>query len=229
MLAGRSSPFEEEVTFWPLAQMVYREIDRDRGAPEDEVADLLRAFVAEWVDDDDVDEAARRLALALGVSDGDGEEGRYHAAEVRRGLLSLLSGVASRGPVVLVFEDLHEADPLLLDLIEQLVKDARKVAAHGAVRGALGVPGGPARLGGRDRRRRDPVGGAAHAGDTPRSSRWRPGDFANEEAEAGGSRTRAAIPFFIVEIDGHAGREERDSRRAVRPPPSACCRPPSRP
>jgi predicted ATPase len=28
---------------------------------------------------------------------------------------------------VLVFEDLHEADPLLLDLIEQLVKEARKV------------------------------------------------------------------------------------------------------
>ena len=55
------------------------------------------------------------------------EEGRYHAAEVRRGLLSLLTGLASRGPVVLVFEDLHEADPLLLDLIEQLVKEARRV------------------------------------------------------------------------------------------------------
>ena len=28
-----SSPFEEEVTFWPLAEMVYRQIGRDPSAP----------------------------------------------------------------------------------------------------------------------------------------------------------------------------------------------------
>ena len=33
VLAGRSSAFEEEVTFWPLAQMVYREIGAERGHP----------------------------------------------------------------------------------------------------------------------------------------------------------------------------------------------------
>ena len=54
VLAGRSSAFEEEVTFWPLAQMVYREIGTDRGASDDEVLDRLRSFVQEWVDDDDV-------------------------------------------------------------------------------------------------------------------------------------------------------------------------------
>ena len=64
--------------------------------------------------------------MALGI-DADREEQRYHAAEVRRGMLRVLTGLASRGPVVLVFEDLHEADPVLLDLIEQLVKEARKV------------------------------------------------------------------------------------------------------
>ena len=43
--------------------------------------------------------------MALGIGE-DREEQRYHAAEVRRGLLSVLTGLASRGPVVLVFEDL---------------------------------------------------------------------------------------------------------------------------
>jgi len=126
VLVGRSSVFEEEVTFWPLAQMVYREIGAERGSPVDEVYERLRSFVGEWVEPGDVDEAARRLAMALGI-DSDAEDQRYHAAEVRRGLLSVLAGIASRGPVVLVFEDLHEADPVLLDLIEQLVKEARKV------------------------------------------------------------------------------------------------------
>ena len=91
VLAGRSSVFEEEVTFWPLAQMVYREIGADRSASDDEVHDRLRSFVQEWVADDDVDEAARRLAMALGV-DADREEQRYHAAEVRRGMLERAHG-----------------------------------------------------------------------------------------------------------------------------------------
>ena len=69
--------------------------------------------------------AASRLRAGLGEEGS--EENRYHAAEVRRGVLAMLTGLAARGPVVLVFEDLHEADPLLLDLIEQLVKEARKV------------------------------------------------------------------------------------------------------
>ena len=37
VLAGRSSAFEEEVTFWPLAQMVYREIGAERGTPNQQV------------------------------------------------------------------------------------------------------------------------------------------------------------------------------------------------
>ncbi|HSH33809.1 MAG TPA: AAA family ATPase, partial [Actinomycetota bacterium] len=208
VLAGRSTPFEEEVTFWPLAQMVYREIDRDRGTPEDEVADLLRAFVAQWVDDDDVAEAARRLALALGVNDGDGEEGRYHAAEVRRGLLSLLSGVASRGPVVLVFEDLHEADPLLLDLIEQLVKEARRVPLMvlcvarwefledrpnwaGGIADAVTLWVEPLTMG--------------HATELAMEA----GDLANDDAERV-ARHAGGNPYFVVEIAGMLRREERD-------------------
>ena len=45
VLAGRSSAFEEEVTFWPLAQMVYREIGADRALPTTRctIAALVRA------------------------------------------------------------------------------------------------------------------------------------------------------------------------------------------
>jgi class 3 adenylate cyclase len=48
VLAGRSSAFEEEVTFWPLAQMLYREIGQDRGAPEDLVMDRRGSSPMRW-------------------------------------------------------------------------------------------------------------------------------------------------------------------------------------
>ena len=207
VLSGRSSAFEEQVTFWPLAQMVYREIGADRSASHDEVHDRLRAFVGEWVDDDDVDDAARRLAMALGI-DANLEEQRYHAAEVRQGLLRVLTGIASRGPVVLVFEDLHEADPVLLDLIEQLVKEARKVPLMvlcvarwefleqrpswaGGIADNVTLWVEPLTIG--------------HAAELAMEA----GGLRHDDAEriakhAGGN------PFFIVEIVGMLRREERD-------------------
>ena len=126
VLSGRSSPFEEDVEFWPVAEMVRRELGDDPEEPGD-VEERLRAAVAGWVQDEDVDAAVRRLGLALGLRDDHGDDTRYQLAEVRQGVLAMLEGLAREGPVVVVFEDLHEADPLLLDLIEQLVKEARRV------------------------------------------------------------------------------------------------------
>ncbi|MDH5224947.1 MAG: AAA family ATPase [Actinomycetota bacterium] len=207
VLAGRSSAFEESVTFWPLAQMVYREIGTDRRASEDEVSERLRDWVREWVPADEVDEAARRVGMALGV-EGDLEEERYHAAELRRGLLSVLTGLAAHGPVVLVFDDMHEAYPLLLDLIEQLVKEARKMPLM-----VLCVARWEFLA-----LRPNWAGGIADS-----VTMWveplTPGHAAELAMEAGGLRhddaDRVAAhaggnPYFIVEIVGMLRREERD-------------------
>ena len=208
VLVGRSSVFEEEVTFWPLAQMVFREIGTDRGAPADLVHERLRSFVGEWVDSDGVDDAARRLAMALGIDPEDADDQRYHAAEVRMGLLSLLAGIASRGPVVLVFEDLHEADPVLLDLIEQLIKEARKVPLL-----VLCV----ARW--EFLEQRPTWGGGIADNVTMWVEQLTPGHATELAMEAGGLRFDDAErvaqhaggnPFFIMEIVGMLRREERD-------------------
>ena len=126
VLTGESSPFEEEASLGPIAQMIRRELGEGAHGEPDQVRTRLDQVVRAWVGDGDVEVVAGRLGLALGLEDA-GEEGRYRAAEVRQGFLSLLSGIAAGGPVVLVFEDLHEANPVLLDLLEELVKDARKV------------------------------------------------------------------------------------------------------
>jgi predicted ATPase len=208
VLTGRSSPFEEEVTFWPLAQMVYRQIGEERGAPADEVYGRLREVVREWVDVEEVERAADRLGMALGLGDRGSEENRYHAAEVRQGVLTMLSGMASQGPVVLVFEDLHQADPLLLDLIEQLLREARRmpllvvcVARWEFLEARSNWAGGLAdavTMWVEPLTHEHAVRLAMVAGDLD------PGDAERVAQHAGGN------PFFIIEITGMLMREERD-------------------
>lgn len=206
VLSGRSSAFEEEVTFGPIAQMVYRQIGQERGAPTEQILTRLREHVAGWVDPDEVERAVRRLGIVLGLSEED-EEHRYRAAEVRSGVLSMLAGLAKGGPVVLVFEDLQEADPLLLDLLEQLVKEARRVplmvicvARWEFLEDRPGWAGGVA----------DAVTlwveplGHAHAVDLATEA----GDLSRADAERVAQHS-GGNPFFIVEITGMLLREER--------------------
>lgn len=126
VLQGRVSPFEEDATFGPVAQIVLRELELERDAPDDRVRERLQQVAAERCEPGEVEQVVARLGLALGLGEG-GEESRYRTGEIRAGLLSLLRGIARSNTVVLVFEDLHLAQPALLELIEALVKDARKL------------------------------------------------------------------------------------------------------
>jgi class 3 adenylate cyclase/tetratricopeptide (TPR) repeat protein len=218
VLVGRSSPFEEEVTFWPLAQMVYRELGEERDASEDQLLKHLDSAVRAWVEPEEVEQAARRLGFALGLGEEGSEENRYHAAEVRSGVLAMLTGLAAGGPVVLVFEDLHDSDPLLWDLIEQLVREARRVPLMVVCVARWEFL----------ERRPNWAGGLADAVTLwvepltlPHATQLavETGDLSHEDAErvaqhAGGN------PFFIVEITGMIRREERGMPAWAWGPPS---------
>ncbi len=127
VLTGSPSPFEEQVTFWPLAHMIAHAIDDDGDVPTEELLERLRIAAIAWVGEDEADRVAHRLALAFGLGEAGSDENRYHSAEVKRGFLAMLEGLATRGPVVLVFEDLQAAEPLLLDLIEGIPRDGRRL------------------------------------------------------------------------------------------------------
>ncbi len=129
VLVGRASPYEEEVTFAPLAQMLLHELGERADANHDLLVAKLEELTAECCPVDEVQQVAARLALALGIGDDErhGEKHRYVVAEIRSGLLAFLDGLSRAAPVVMVVEDAHQAQPPMLDLVEQVVREARRI------------------------------------------------------------------------------------------------------
>jgi class 3 adenylate cyclase/tetratricopeptide (TPR) repeat protein len=120
---GRSLPYGDGVTFWALGEMVKAQagiLDTDSSAA---VAEKLETAVAglipEAVDAAWVEGHLRPLAGlgSPGFSSGSDRREETFAAWRR-----FLEAVAEKGPLVLVFEDLHWADDNLLDFIEYLVE-----------------------------------------------------------------------------------------------------------
>jgi predicted ATPase/class 3 adenylate cyclase len=110
VLSGRALPYGEGITFWPLAEIV-RELGGDE--PEATVARLLAR-------EDNGDVVAERIAAAIGRSDAPGSaEETFWAAR------KLFETLAKQRPLVIVFEDIHWAEPTLLDLIEHVAEWSR--------------------------------------------------------------------------------------------------------
>jgi tetratricopeptide (TPR) repeat protein len=129
VLTGRASPYEEDLTFAPLAQMLLQELGERADASSERLLARLEELAAACCPADEIDQVVGRLALALGIGEEDrrGEKRRYRVAEIRAGLLAFLDGLGRAAPVVLVFEDAHQAQPSMLDLIEQVVREAKRI------------------------------------------------------------------------------------------------------
>jgi len=108
VLVGRCLPYGEGITFWALAEIVRQlagEAD-PRTALEGALADDPRAAVV-----------ADRVLQAAGL-----EEATAAREDLTVAVRDLFAALARERPVVLVFEDLHWAEPALLDLIEHLLE-----------------------------------------------------------------------------------------------------------
>jgi class 3 adenylate cyclase/tetratricopeptide (TPR) repeat protein len=135
VLSGRATEYSEDATFAPIAEMVRRQLGVEEGAAPEVLRSRLEDVVSGCCDPTEIERVVARLGLALGLGDDHGEEAgegageaqRYRSAEIRAGFMALLEGMARTGLVVLVFDDLHLARPALLELIENLVRGARRI------------------------------------------------------------------------------------------------------
>ena len=113
VLRGRCLPYGDGITFWPLAEAV-------RGAAgiaERDSMDVALGKLAAIAEDDEV---TARVASAIGLSSD-----TFPVQELVWGARKLLEALAGRQPLVVVFDDIHWAEPTFLELIEHVVESTR--------------------------------------------------------------------------------------------------------
>jgi predicted ATPase/class 3 adenylate cyclase len=107
VLTGRCLPYGEGITFWPL-----RELVRQAGGGDDSPEKIAALLTGE--------PDAQAVADQLHRTFGSGSQGRIAATEIFWAARRFLEALARTRPVLVVFEDLHWAEPTFLDLVESL-------------------------------------------------------------------------------------------------------------
>jgi class 3 adenylate cyclase/tetratricopeptide (TPR) repeat protein len=95
VLVGRCLSYGQGITYWPLR----------------EIADQIGDVRAALADSDEGELAAARVEAALGDASGTSDE-------IAWGVRKLLEAVARDRPLIVLIDDIHWAEPILLDLIE---------------------------------------------------------------------------------------------------------------
>jgi class 3 adenylate cyclase/tetratricopeptide (TPR) repeat protein len=113
VLRGRCLSYGQGVTFWPVAEAL-----RDAGRiEEDDTKETTRRKLgALLVNDPDRAVLLERLASVLGLSEESGA-----VEEIFWAIRRAFEGLAKTVPLVVVFEDIHWAEPTMLDLLGHLV------------------------------------------------------------------------------------------------------------
>jgi class 3 adenylate cyclase/tetratricopeptide (TPR) repeat protein len=115
---GRSRSYTDTATFGPAAAVVGELAGIRDDESHERTVQRLRALAERSVEPAAVDATAERLGLLFGVV-GQREESAF-VHDVTTGFIAVVDGLAQKGTVVLVFEDLQTLRPMMLDLIERL-------------------------------------------------------------------------------------------------------------
>lgn len=109
-LSGRCLAYGEGITFWPVADVVKEAAGLGtEDSPEEARLKLGTLCGADGMD------VADRVAAAIGLSNAS-----FPLEETFWGVRKLLELLSRERPLVVVFEDVHWAEPTFLDLIEHL-------------------------------------------------------------------------------------------------------------
>ncbi len=138
VLRGRAEAYGDTATFAPVTAIVRDIAGIDDEMAPDEAMRRLQEVVDGCCDPSEAEKIAGRLGLTIGLGAPKREESVF-VQDVQSGFLSLVEGLSARGPVVLVFEDVHGLRPPMLDLIERVVTTTRN-GPQRALTIALGRP-----------------------------------------------------------------------------------------
>jgi class 3 adenylate cyclase len=123
---GRSPAYGDGVAYWALGEMVRSRASISEGEDPESSRAKLAATLADFVPD--MAERTRISAALqdlLGLATGDPEHENRPSETIFAAWRTFFERISERGTVVMVFEDLHWADPGLLDFIEHVLDWAR--------------------------------------------------------------------------------------------------------
>jgi class 3 adenylate cyclase/tetratricopeptide (TPR) repeat protein len=118
ILRGRARSYTDTATFAPVAAIVAELAGIHDTESEERTHSRLEELVNRYVDPADADATVDQLALLFGMAGRREESAFVH--DVTTGFIALIDGLAKKGTVVLMFEDVHSLAPVMLDLIERL-------------------------------------------------------------------------------------------------------------
>jgi class 3 adenylate cyclase/tetratricopeptide (TPR) repeat protein len=125
---GRCLPYGEGITYWPVTDVVKSAAGILQSDDRETIAGRLDDFL-KTLPTDDLDEL-RTIAAALSnlIGSATTPHGTYATEEISQGELHwgirrMLQLLASQEPTALILEDLHWAEPTLLDLIAYIAAD----------------------------------------------------------------------------------------------------------
>jgi class 3 adenylate cyclase/tetratricopeptide (TPR) repeat protein len=116
---GRCLPYGEGITFWALGEIVKSHAGiLESDSPDDAAGKLSDAVDSVVEDHIERDWIRARLAPLVGLDAAEGSP--TERDESFAAWRSFLESIAASGPLVLVFEDMHWADPAMLAFVEHL-------------------------------------------------------------------------------------------------------------
>ncbi len=117
ILRGRCLPYGEGITFWPIVEIVHAAAGV---TPDDDPANAADKIRARLGDEAEADDIAQRLGVAIGLS-----EERIAREETFWAVRRFLEVLATERSLVVVLDDLHWAEPTLLELVEHIADWSR--------------------------------------------------------------------------------------------------------
>jgi class 3 adenylate cyclase len=117
IVRGRCLPYGEGITYWPVREAVTDAAGLSAGETPDAARERIRSLLAA---EPDADLIAERVAEVVGLSAA-AIEHRAHGWAIGR----LFQSLASRCPLVAVFDDIQWAETTFLDLVESVAQQSR--------------------------------------------------------------------------------------------------------
>src|SRR5439155_2063457 len=118
ILRGRCLAYGEGITFWPVREVITQAAGIGDNDPPERARELIASLLRVSGERDEL--VPELVGQLLGLS-----EAAAPSEEMFWGTRKLLEALARSHPLVVVFEDIHWAEPTLLDLIEHVADLSR--------------------------------------------------------------------------------------------------------